>query len=105
MVNIFAALPHDPLSRVRLFFLQRDGMWIDEIGRSTLPDSEVAKVVFDTATEVLEVISRLAGPPVVREVPVTDADVRVYTARVQGIGSPETAFQDLLARYRRSKES
>jgi len=96
-------LPHDPQSRVRLFFLQRDGMWIDEIGRSTLPDSEAGKVVFDTVAEVLEVISRLAGPPLVREVPVTDADVRAYMARVKSVGSPETAFQDFLARYRRSK--
>jgi hypothetical protein len=32
--------PSDATCRMRMFYLQRDGFWIDEIARSTLPDSE-----------------------------------------------------------------
>ena len=31
---------NDPRYRMRMFYLQRDGQWIDEIARSTRPDSE-----------------------------------------------------------------
>lgn len=94
--------PSDPTCRMRMFYLQRDGFWIDEISRSTVPDSEAGNVVFETSSEALQILSRLFGKPLIRELPVTEADVRTYMARVRG-GSPEELFRQFLQRYRAAK--
>jgi hypothetical protein len=97
-----AYAPGDMNSRMRMFYLQRDGFWIDEISRSTLPDSESGDIIFETSGEALQVLSGLFGKPLVRELPVTDADIRAYLARVKG-GSPEELVLQFLARYRAAK--
>jgi hypothetical protein len=94
--------PSDPNCRMRVFYLQRDGMWIDEIARSTRPDSEAGDVVFENSAEALKVLSGLFGKPLIRDLPVTDADIQAYIARVKG-GSPEELLRQFLARYRASK--
>lgn len=94
--------PSDPNCRMRMFYLQRDGFWIDEIARSTRPDSEAGDVVFDNAADALKALSGLLGKPLVRELPVTDADIQNYMTRVRG-GSPEELLRGFLARYRASK--
>jgi hypothetical protein len=94
--------PGDPTNRMRMFYLQRDGFWIDEIARSTLPDSEAGDVVFETSAEALQVLSGLFGKPLIRSLPVTDADAQAYIARVKS-GSPEDLFRQFLARYRAAK--
>ena len=94
--------PSDPNCRMRLFYLQRDGLWIDEIARSTRPDSEAGDIVFETSAEAIKVLSGLFGKPFVRNLPVTEADAQAYMARAQG-GSPEELFRQFLARYRAAK--
>jgi hypothetical protein len=94
--------PSDPNCRMRMFYLQRDGFWIDEIARSTRPDSEAGDVVFDTSAEALKALSGLFGKPLVRALPVTEGDVQTYMARVKG-GSPEDLLRQFLARYRAAK--
>jgi hypothetical protein len=95
--------PGDPTSRMRMFYLQRDGFWIDEIARSTRPDSEAGNVVFENAGEALKLLTGLFGKPLIRELPVTEADVQTYMARVRG-GSAEELLRQFLARYRAAKE-
>ena len=51
----------DATCRMRMFYLQRDGFWIDEIARSTRPDSEADDVVFDTSGEAIQALSGLLG--------------------------------------------
>ena len=94
--------PSDPNCRMRLFYLQRDGFWIDEIARSTRPDSEAGDVVFENSAEALKTLSGLFGKPLIRELPVTEADVQAYMSRVKG-GSPEDLLRQFLARYQASK--
>lgn len=95
-------VPSDPNCRMRVFYLQRDGFWIDEIARSTRPDGEAGEVVFDNAADAIRALSGLLGKPLVRELPVTDADIQNYMARVRG-GSPEDLLRQFLARYRAAK--
>jgi hypothetical protein len=92
-------VPSDPKYRMRMFYLQRDGFWIDEIARSTRPDTEAGDVVFETSAEALRVLSTLVGNPMIRELPVTEADVQAYLSRVRG-GSAEDLLRQFLARYR-----
>jgi hypothetical protein len=94
--------PSDPNCRMRMFYLQRDGFWIDEIARSTRPDSEAGDVVFENSAEALKVLSGLFGKPLVRTLPVTEGDVQTYLARVKG-GSSEDLLRQFLARYRAAK--
>jgi hypothetical protein len=94
--------PGDSTCRSRLFFLQRDGLWIDEIARSTRPDTELRDVIFDSSTEALQALANLAGRPMVRELPVKQSDVQAYASRVGG-GTPESIARDILARYRGSQ--
>jgi hypothetical protein len=94
--------PSDPNCRMRMFYLQRDGFWIDEIARSTRPDSEAGEVVFENSAEALKVLSGLFGKPLIREFPVTEGDVQAYMSRVKG-GSPEELLRQFLARYRAAK--
>jgi hypothetical protein len=95
--------PGDPSCRIRLFYLQRDGQWIDEIARSTRPDNEAGDIVFETSNEAVQMLRTLFGTPLVRELPVTDADIQAYMARVKGASSAEAAVRDFLARYRAAK--
>lgn len=94
--------PSDPNCRMRMFYLQHDGFWIDEIARSTRPDDEAGDVIFDTPAQAIQALSRLLGKPLIRELPVTEADVQTYMARARG-GSPEELLRQFLARYRASK--
>jgi hypothetical protein len=89
----------DVTCRMRMFYLQRDGFWIDEIARSTLPDSEAGDIVFETPGEALELLSQLHGRAMIRELPVTPADVQAYAARAQS-GASAQLFRGFLARYR-----
>jgi hypothetical protein len=94
---------NDPRYRMRLFYLQRDGQWIDEIARSTRPDSEAGDVLFETSAEAFKVLGNLAGKPVVRDLPVSEADVKNYLARVGSGSSPQELLRQFLARYRAAK--
>jgi hypothetical protein len=92
--------PDDCTAKTKLFYLQRDGMWIDEIARSTRPDSEIGDVVFETPNEAIRILSNLFGKPQVRALPTTEADTETYVARMQKVTSTEAAYREFLARYR-----
>jgi hypothetical protein len=94
--------PSDPTCRMRMFYLQRDGLWIDEVARSTRPEDEVGDIVFDTPADAIRTISGLFGKPLIREIPVTDADVQNYMTTARS-GSSEELFRRFLSRYRNSK--
>lgn len=94
--------PNDGSFRMRLFYLQRDGLWIDEVARSTRPESEVGDIVFDTPADVVKALSGLFGKPLIREIAVTDADIEAYKARASS-GSAEVLFRQFLTRYRASR--
>jgi hypothetical protein len=94
--------PADPKCRMCMFYLQRDGFWIEEIARSTRPDSEAGDVVFESSTEALQVLCQLFGKPLVRNLPITEADIQAYMGRVRG-GNPEELLRQFLARYRAAK--
>ena len=94
--------PNDPHCRMRMFYLQHDGMWIDEIARSTLPDDQAGEIVFESSTEAMNSLSGLFGKPMIRELPVSEADVQAYMNRAKS-GSPEELFRQFLARYRAAK--
>jgi hypothetical protein len=96
--------PRDLSSRQQMYYLQRDGLWIDEIACTMLPDSELDLVVYETSGDALEVVSHLVGKPMIRRFPVSAADVQEYVAKMKSIGSPEAAFHRVLARYRAAKE-
>ena len=94
---------NDPRYRMRMFYLQRDGQWIDEIARSTRPDSEAGDVLFETSAEAFKVLGNLTGKPVVRDLPVSEADVKKYLERVGSGSSPQELLRQFLARYRAAK--
>jgi len=96
--------PDDCTAKTKLFYLQHDGMWIDEIARSTRPDSEIGDIVFETPSDAIRLLSGLFGKPLVRALPTTEADVEAYVARMQKIVSTETAYREFLARYRAAKK-
>lgn len=96
--------PSDPTCRMRMYFLQRNGMWIDEIARSTRPDTEAGDVVFESGAEAMQTLGNLHGRPLIRELPVSESDVRAYLSRVQS-SSAADLLRDFLARYRASKGS
>ena len=93
----------DPTCRMRMFYLQRDGQWIDEIARSARPDSEAGDILFETSAEALKALGNLAGKPVIRDLPVSQADVKNYLARVGSGSSPQELLRQFLARYRAAK--
>lgn len=95
--------PDDPLVKTRLFYLQRDGQWIDEIARSTRPDSEAGEIIFENAGEAMKLLSSLFGRPRVRAVPTTEADAEAYIAKARSYPSTEVAYRDFLNRYRAAK--
>jgi len=94
---------NDPRYRMRMFYLQRDGQWIDEIARSTRPDSEAGDVLFETSAEAFKVLGNLTGKPVVRDLPVSEGDVKNYLARVGSGSSQQELLRQFLARYRAAK--
>ena len=94
--------PTDPDCRLRMFYLQRNGIWIDEIAHSTLPEAEASDIIFETSGEALKTVSALFGKPLIRELPITEADTRAFISLVKG-SSPENTLRQFLARYRTTK--
>ena len=95
--------PGDATCQMRLFYLQHDGQWIDEIARGTRPDSEAGDVVFESSAEAMQTLSGMFGKPMVRHVPVTEADIKAHLTRMRSIASVEDAFRAFLARYRAAR--
>jgi hypothetical protein len=95
--------PSEPPFRMRMFYLQRDGQWIDEVARSTRPDSEAGDIVFETSAEAVQAPGALTGKPVIRDVPVSEEAVKAYLARLGSGGSPQDLLRRFLARYRATK--
>jgi hypothetical protein len=95
--------PSDMMCKTKMYYLQHDGQWIDEIARSTLPDSESGEVIFESPTEAINLLSRMFGKPKIREIHVTEADVEAYIERMKKIASPEVGYREFLARYRAAK--
>lgn len=95
--------PNDPTYRMRMFYLQRDGKWIDEVARSTRPDFEGGDILFESSAEALQILGRLRGKPVVRDLPVSPDDVKTYLARVGSGSSPRELMRQFLARYSAAK--
>src|SRR4051812_15341339 len=93
----------DPLAKTHLFYLQRDGHWINEIARSTRPDSEVGQIVFERPGEVVQLLATLFGKAKVRAIATTEADTEAYIAKAKSYPSTEAAYRDFLARYRAAK--
>ena len=96
--------PDDPRCRSLLFYLQHDGKWIDEIARSTRPDSESGDIVFETAAEALRLLSGLSGRPIVRKIDVTESDTEAYIAKAKSLSSLEEGHREFLARYRAAQK-
>jgi len=48
-------------------------------------------------------LGSLTGKPVVRDLPVSQADVKNYLARIGGGSSPQELLRQFLARYRAAK--
>ena len=71
-------------------------MWIDEIAHSALPHTEAGDIVFETSAEAIEAVSTLFGKPLIRDLPVTEADARAFIALVKS-GSPEDVLRQFLA--------
>jgi len=92
--------PDDMQARTRVFYLQRDGVWIDEVARGKRPDAEIGDIIFETTAEAFQLLSRLFGKARVRDLPITEADVEAYIEKVKSFTSAEDAYLDLLARYR-----
>jgi hypothetical protein len=95
--------PDAQVPKTKLFYLQRDGQWIDEIARSTRPDNEAGNIIFETTGEALKLLSSLFGKSKVRDLPVTEADTQAYVAKMKSVTSPEEAYREFLTRYRASK--
>jgi hypothetical protein len=95
--------PDDMSCKTKMYYLQRDGQWIDEIARSTRPDSEAGDVIFEKPAEAVDLLASLFGKPKVRHIPVSDADTDAYITKMKSVSSPEAAFRDFLARYRAAK--
>lgn len=91
--------PNDPKCRMRMFYLQRDGRWIEEVARSVRPESESLDLVFESSSEALQVLSHSFSKPVVRDLPVNEADIQAYLSKLKG-SSPEELLRQFLGGYR-----
>ncbi|HSI11241.1 MAG TPA: hypothetical protein VK961_04325 [Chthoniobacter sp.] len=96
--------PDDPRCRSLLFYLQRDGKWINEIARSTRPDTECGDIVFETAAEALRLLAGLSGRPIVRQIDVTEPDTEAYIAKAKSLSSLEQGYREFLVRYRAAQK-
>jgi hypothetical protein len=95
--------PGDPALRERLFILQRDGRWLDQVAHHALPPEEQFQGVFETVEEVIDVLRNLTGAPVVVPFHVTEDHVRTHLQNLQTSGSTEAMIRKFLAKYRASK--
>jgi hypothetical protein len=96
--------PNDELCKTKMYYLQRDGKWIDEIARSTRPDTEAGDVIFESTSEVIQLLTSLFGKAIVRELPVSESEVEAYITRMRNIASPEAALREFLGHYRAAKK-
>lgn len=94
-----ASAPTDELAVEILFLLRRDGVWVDEVCLSTLPDHQRFLVFFDSAWETASCLESLSGEPKVIPRLVTAQELQTPA----GDYRPDmliTQLQALAARYR-----
>lgn len=63
--------PEDPKMRATLFWLQRDGTWVDDLARSSLTLEQKLEAVFESATEAMTRLSSLPPKPEIMRVELT----------------------------------
>lgn len=95
--------PEDPRLTDRLFILQRDGTWIDQIAHSTLPPEERFHIIFDTLPQVMATLGQLGGKPAIVRREASGAELRQHLAALQAAGSAEALVRSFLADYRERK--
>jgi hypothetical protein len=94
--------PQDPLLQAKVFFLKRDGTWVDELVHWTAEDGGAFDIVFDRVADVMKVLAEL-GTTVTLDRSIPDASaVEAYLNRIKGLDA-ETILRNFLTRYRQSR--
>lgn len=94
--------PEDPTFLQAVFYLQRDGLWIEETANGCRPMQDRYKVVFESVQDVVEVLGKMTGKPEIERIAVTAADLQAYIARLKST-TTEEIVRSFLASYRASK--
>ena len=80
--------PRDPLPKTRMFVLRPDGYWVDFNAYASQGKPEVMdQLVFPGIAEVMQIFSRLFGPPQVLDLPINEEGLKAWIAR-QERGNP-----------------
>ena len=78
--------PEDPKMRETLFWLQRDGTWVDDLVRGSLTLEQKLEAVFESATEAM---TRLSSMPIKPEIMRIELTAQVLLARIEALKGRE----------------
>lgn len=84
--------PRDPNPRTHMFVLRPDGRWVDFNAYACQGKPELMdELVFPAMTQVMQVFARLAGPPLVVDLPVDENGLKAWVAKQEGRDALESA--------------
>ncbi len=82
LVTQLGVAPNDAMARERMFVLRPDGKWVDLNCYACQGRPEVMdKLVFNTSTEVMQILARLTGKAEVVDLPIDEAGLKAWTER------------------------
>lgn len=85
--------------RMNLFWLQRDGTWVEDIARTTLPEERKFDAVFENVTDAMNLLASLAGELRIERIPLTTGIIQQRIAMLKS-ASIDTLVRQFLASYR-----
>ncbi|MFM7180972.1 MAG: hypothetical protein ACKO2G_05855 [Verrucomicrobiales bacterium] len=100
------SVPGDPRVRNKIHLLARDGTWVDMAVLFTDPAGMAADLLFETVTEMLAVIEKLAGPAVVRPIKINPEQSLAEIERIEASGGLRAAIRTMIeARHQAGNKS
>ena len=88
--------PEDLYMCESVFYLRRDGLWIDEIAQMGRPDDERMLILYEDAEEAARALQLLRGLPLVVRYPHCQSDVRTRIVELQSGASFALRFGRLV---------
>jgi hypothetical protein len=75
--------PNDPRQQENLYFLRRDGTWVECATHMSTPEKERVSIVFDALPDIIKLLAEL--PPQAKSVRVQALDPARLTAMLQQV--------------------
>jgi hypothetical protein len=97
--------PEDLYMSESVFYLRRDGLWIDEIAQISRPDEERMLILYEDAEEAAKALKFLGGTPLIVRYPLSKSAIQTRIVELRCGATYVERFGRLAALFREARRA